>query len=207
MIRSVPPPEPASHFEMEDYDYIIRIIQYLDYRWGIRFFISTRDFDVLYKWWERKIPLAVIQEAISSVVSDWRKKGKSISGFSNFSYRVKKRYQSFLQLHVGSDQPEETDTYHLIDIFFQNYPSELAELKEDFQEIFRCVKSHEDFTVDGVYRKLLALFISDRDLYLKTRFFMESIARELRTPEMEQRYRINYLLHKYKIPDFEAYQE
>lgn len=188
---------------MEDYDFIIRIIQFLDYRWGIRFFISTRDFDILYRWWERKIPMGVIKDAISAVVADWRKKGKRISGFSNFSYRVKRKHQAFMQLHVGEDRPEEADDYHRIEHFFNHYPPALVTLRRDFEEVYRGLRKGEDIDLAPVYRKMVALYQSDRELNLKTEFFMKGIARNLRTPEMAFTYRLNYLIHKFNIPDFD----
>lgn len=192
---------------MRDYDFIVRLIQYLEANFGIRFFITSRDFDVLYRWWEKRIPLALVMESISDVVRRRRKKKGEIRGFSTFSYQVKKNYLGFLEMKIGEPQTEESDPYLEIDNFFKHFPPELTELQGDFEEISLRIKNHQDFTLEGVYRKLLDLFRSDRDLNLKTRFFLESVARELRKPELEQRYRINYLLHKFKIPDFDLYHQ
>lgn len=191
---------------MGDYDFIIRIVQYLESDFGIRFFITSRDFDILYRWWERRIPLYLVMESISNVVRRRREKNKAISGFSTFSYEVKKNYRSFLEMRIGESRPEEIDPYSEIDNFLKHFPPELTDLKADFNDISRRLKNQQDFTLDGIHQRLLELFKSDRDLNLKTRFFLESIARELRNPEMERKYRINYLLHKFKIPDFDIYQ-
>ena len=192
--------------EMEDYDFIIRIIQYLDYEFGIRFFITSRDFDVLYKWWERRIPFSVIMESMSTVVEDWARKEKKIYGFSNFSYRVKKNYQGFLQLNVGDENRDESDEYFEIEQFFHQYPMELIDLKEDFKKIFHRLKNGEIIDMDRVYQKLVTIFKTDKDLNLRTQFFMKSIAEKLQKPEIEQKYRLNYLIHKYNIPDFELFK-
>jgi len=66
------PPVPPS--DLSDYDYIIRVIQFLDERYGIRFFISTRDFDVLYHWWEKRIPIEIVEQSLAAVVDRFRKR-------------------------------------------------------------------------------------------------------------------------------------
>ena len=68
----------------DDYDYIIKVIQYLDRQFAIRFFISSKDFDVLYRWWEKRIPFAVVSEALRRVVerrSAEKKTGHFFLGF------------------------------------------------------------------------------------------------------------------------------
>jgi hypothetical protein len=192
---------------MEDYDFIIRIIQYLESNFGIRFFISTRDFDVLYRWWERRIPLRLVMESIASVVRRRREKNRDIRGFTTLTTEVKKNYRSFLEMNAGESGTVEKDIYSEIDDFMKHFPPELAVLQGEFLDICRRVKKHQDFTLERIQRKLLDMFASDRDLNLKTRFFLESIARELRKPEMERKYRINYLLHKFRIPDFDIYRQ
>ncbi len=69
----------------EDFDYIIRIIQFLDLHHGIRFFISSKDFDILYRWWEKRIPAAVIRESLDRVVERSRFAEKTPSHAFRFS--------------------------------------------------------------------------------------------------------------------------
>ena len=78
----------------KDKDFVIEIIQYLQNKYDIIFFITPRDFDVLYNWWEKRIPLRIIKESIINVVDRWKEKGKGINSFANFSYEVKKNFDS-----------------------------------------------------------------------------------------------------------------
>ncbi len=94
-----------------DYDYIIRLIQYLDRRHGIRFFITSRDFDVLYRWWEKRIPEGLVRECLDRVVERGRRSSRPLSRFAQFSNEVRRGYDSFLALRVGSARAEPVDEH------------------------------------------------------------------------------------------------
>jgi hypothetical protein len=197
----------------EDKDFVIEIIQYLQNKYEIIFFITPRDFDVLYNWWEKRIPLRIVKESIINVVDRWKGKGKDINSFANFSYEVKKNFKAFLQLSVGSEKsenetqtPEEKDPFAEINHFFNNYPDQLTPLKEEFHNIYRKIKNNEsvDIELTRTHETLVNLFKDDNELNLKVRIFLDNLSPMLRKPEIEQRYRLNYLLNKYNIPDFEV---
>jgi len=190
-----------------DHDFVIKIIQYLENHYGITFFITTKDFDALYNWWEKRIPIGLIKESIAKVVERWTAKNKEIYSFSNFTYEVRKNFKDFLQLNVGIETREEEtaegkNEFEEIDNFFNNYPDELAELKADFETIFQQLKNKESFDLESLNQKMPDLFKEDSELNLKTSVFMKSLSPELRKPEIEQRYRLNYLINKFNIPDF-----
>lgn len=194
--------------EKTDYDYIIRIIQYLEDKHGISFFITTRDFDLLYRWWEKRIPLNIIKDSISNVTGRWEEKKKRIKSFSNFYYEVKKNFKSFLELNVGAETKEEKgNEYEDIENFFKNYPGELLELKEEFENLFQKIKAKEDYDLDSINIKLLKLFAKDRELDLKVELFIKNLSPRLRNPEIRKKYRLNYLSNKFNIPDFDLYRE
>ena len=186
-----------------DYDYIIRIIQYLDYHFRIHFMITTRDFDVLFRWWEKQIPLKVITDSICNVVNRWKNKKKKVTGFSNFSYEVNKNFRLFLELNVADTGRREKNELAEIEGFMKAFPPELQPLKSDFEDIAARLYEKKSIAPEILNEKMLVLFESDPDLSLKTRFFMKNLARELRKPEIEKTYRINYLYHRFGIPDFE----
>jgi hypothetical protein len=190
-----------------DYGYIIRIIQYLDYHFRIHFMITTRDFDVLFRWWEKQIPLKVITDSICNVVSRWKKKKKNITGFSNFSYEVNKNFRLFLELNVADSGRREKNELADIERFMKAFPQELQPLKSDFEDITARLSEKKSIAPEILNEKMLELFKSDPELSLKTRFFMNNLARELRKPEIEKTYRINYLYHRFGIPDFEMTQK
>jgi hypothetical protein len=195
----------------EDKDFVIEIIQHLQNKYDIIFFITPRDFDVLYNWWEKRIPPRIVKESIIKVVDRWKEKGKTITGFANFSYEVKKNFKAFLQLSVGSEisenetqTPEEKDPFEEINHFFNNYPLQLTPLKEAFHNIYRKVKKNENVDVEltRTHETLVNLFKDDNELNLKVRIFLDNLSPVLRKPEIEQRYRLNYLINKFNIPDF-----
>lgn len=186
-----------------DYDYIIPIIQYLETKHGITFFITTKDFDILYRWWEKRIPLRIIKESISTVVRRWEAKKKKLTSFSTFYYEVKKNFKAFLELNVGAEVREEKrDAYEEIDTFFTHYPAQIGDLKEDFETAYGKLKAKESFKIQPVHEKLLRLFENDEELNLKVEVFARNISPRLRGPEIKKKYRLNYLLNKFNIPDF-----
>jgi len=196
----------------KDKDFVIEIIQYLQNKYEIIFFITPRDFDVLYNWWEKRIPLRIVKESIINVVDRWKGKGKAIDSFANFSYEVRKNFKAFLQLSLGSEKsedetqsPEEKDPFAEINHFFDNYPLQLNSLKEEFDNIYRKIKNNESIDVEltRIHETLADLFKDDNELNLKVRIFLDNLSPALRKPEIEQRYRLNYLINKFNIPDFD----
>lgn len=200
-----------NHHNPDDgYDFVIKVIQYLENTFGIRFFITPKDFDVVYRWYEKRIPIHIVKESIAIVVERRIQKNKKISSFSNFYYQVKKNFETFLQLSVGAeseapqvDSKVEKNPYEEIENFFKNYPEPLIPLKEDFEILFRQMKNKETVEPAPVYKKMVDLFAEDEEINVKVTIFTRSLAPELRKPEIKNRYRINYLINKYHIPDFE----
>jgi hypothetical protein len=204
-----------------DYDYIIRIIQFLDSQFAIRFFISSKDFDVLYRWWEKRIPFSVVSEALRRVVERRLDKGKPVASFSVFSHEVRLNYRSFLSLNVGRERKDEPEEHGEIKAFLAGFPDALDFLKADFTRLgveymqksavlrgktdqFRQDRQKIGAVDAGpVYEKLLRHFQEDAELNAKCAWFLNNLAPDLRRPEIEKKYRLNYLLHKFSIPAFD----
>ena len=205
----------------DDYDYIIRVIQYLDRQFAIRFFISSKDFDVLYRWWEKRIPFAVVSESLRRVVERRLLKKKPVISFSVFSHEVRLNYQSFLSLNVGRERSEPQDEHSEIKMFLSKLPAALDFLKNDFARLSaECMQNDaalrgqtDQFRQDRrkigtadagpVYEKLLLHCQNDIELNAKCEWFLKNLAPDLRRPEIEKKYRLNYLLHKFAIPSFD----
>ena len=209
---------PTANSENDGYDFIITLIQFLEDNFKIHFFITPKDFDVLYRWYEKRIPIHIIKESITAVIERRSQKNKQISSFSNFYYQVKKDFETFLQLRVGaeiainrpglpvSDKDIEHqcgyNKYEELENFSRNFPTDLELWKDDFDRVLLQVKNEEKVDLAPVYEKLVGLFKGDETLDLKVAVFMRSLAPELRKPEIENRYRLNFLRSKYNIPDF-----
>jgi hypothetical protein len=186
-----------------DYDYVIRIIQYLDLHFGIRFFISSRDFDVLYRWWEKRIPQAVIRDSLARVVARRRAHDKKIASFSVFSNEVRRNYQSFLALDIGRERSGPENEYAEIDHFLAAFPAALGFAKDDFAVLFAGRRRKEETDPGPLEEKLLAHFQGDSELNARTAWFLGNLSPQLRRPEIERRYRLNYLYGKFAVPAFD----
>jgi hypothetical protein len=187
----------------DDYDYIIRIIQFLDRQFAIRFFISSKDFDILYHWWEKRIPYSVIREALGRVVERRLARGKPVTSFSAFSHDVRRDHQSFLSLNVGRARGEPLDEDGEIKTFLSKFPVALDFIKADFAGLGAEYMQTGAAGAGLIYEKLLTHFQNDVELNAKCECFMENLAPQLRRPEIEKKYRLNYLLHKFAIPSFD----
>lgn len=186
-----------------DCDYIIRVIQYLDQRHGIRFFINSRDFDVLYRWWEKRVPEAVIRECIDRVVQRRRRLRRPLDRFSAFSNEVRRSYQAYLSLDVGRQRPEPADEHEGIRDFLAHFPRDLEPLKGEFADLCGRLLRGEAADAEPLREKLLAHFRDDGEMRAKAAWFMKNLAPSLRRPEIERRYCLNYLWGKFGIPPLE----
>lgn len=187
----------------DDYDYIIRVIQYLDRRHGLHFFIGSRDFDLLYHWWEKGIPDAVIRDSLDRVVERNRRRQKPLAHFSAFSYEVRKNHQSFLALDVGRQRPEPKDPHAGAAEFLAKLPAALEPLRDDLCERFQRLRQGDAAVPGALEEKLLACFQNDGELNAKTAWFLKNLAPPLRRPQIERRYRLNYLCGRFAIPPLE----
>jgi hypothetical protein len=189
--------------EGDDYDYIIRVIQYLDRRHGIRFFISSKDFDVLYHWWEKHIPETVIHEALDRVVERCRSRRKPVDRFSIFTYEVRRNTQSFLSLGIGGQRPEPADEHAGIKKFLAEFPPVLEFMKADFEALCARLLHDEAAAAGPLQEKLLTHFNDDNELNAKAAWFLKNLSPPLRRPDIERKYRLNYLSGKFAIPAWE----
>ncbi len=186
-----------------DYDYIIRLIQYLDVRHNIRFFITSKDFDVLYRWWEKDIPESLLRESLDRVVERGRRRQSLPERFSAFSYEVRKNHQSFLQLGSGSRRQEAADPHAEFAEFLAKLPVELEFARDDFAALFAKRRQGEMPDSGPLEDRLLARFRDDDELNAKAAWFLKNLATALRRPEIERRYRLNYLWGKFGIPSLD----
>ena len=164
-----PPVQPP---DMSDYDYVIRVLQFLDERYGIRFFISTRDFDVLYHWWEKRIPVDIVERSVTAVVDRFRKRGKPVRQMESFAYEVRKNYRGFLTMETSrARRLDESDPLAPFRRFLDDFPEEIGLLKPDFQKWLQQLTAGKPFDPDPLYEKLLIFYQDDGELNAKVRVF------------------------------------
>lgn len=190
--------------KLSDYEYIIRIIDYLNSEFNISFFITSKDFDVLYKWWEKNIPFSIVKRSISNVYKRWKRNNKSIYGFSNFSYEVGKNFKISMELNINVETDIELRSiYDEVEEFMKNFPSDLLKLKKRFEEAVEYEKNGSRFDFSKLYDEMILLFENDNELEIRKKIFLKNIMPGLRNPELEKKFEINYLKKRYRIPDFE----
>lgn len=224
---------PSGTAVQEDKDFVIRVVQYLQNTCGIVFFITTTDFDTMYGWYEKRIPMRIIKESIARVIERWKKKDKTVKRLSSFKYEVDKSRRAAMELQVGSgtgdgfahkvihpappeispevDPLEEEHRFADIDNFLDGFPNDLLPLKAPLELLCVNIKNNNikekecESESAKINTRMLEMFKDDEQLNMKTTVFLRNLAPELRKPELENRYRVNYLLNKYKVPDFAGF--
>jgi hypothetical protein len=101
-------------------------------------------------------------------------------------------------LHVGGQRMDTGDQELPWPKFLYRLPEALEPLRNDF-----ILYVGHRISADTITEKLLDLFKDNAEINLKERQFAESIAKKMRTPETFRRYRINYIVCKYGVPDLE----
>lgn len=184
-----------------DYAYMIDLIEYLSSRHGIRFMISSRDYDLLVGWWEKGIPGRIVREAIDRVVERRRLKRLSIDSFAPFRYEIRKQHGAWLERGVGGGSGIRTGT-DPVRRFMQDYPAQLEPLRMRFEAAAQAYDRGEKVDLDGLKNDLVKLFREDEELNLRVRIFMQNLSAELRLAAVEKVYRGNFLWNRFHIPDF-----
>ncbi len=187
--------------EDRDYTYIIHLIEYLSRRHGVRFFVSSGDFDQLYSWWEKRIPEKVIRMAFDNVVERRVRRKQPLVSFANFRYEVRKQYSAWLEREIGGPPPAES-TLDPVEEFMKRFPVEIAGLKPLFAAAASDRLNGREVDVPGLRRALAERFSGEKELETRVRTFMLNLSPELRKARVEQAYRGNYLWNRFGIPDF-----
>ncbi len=190
----------------DDYNYIIKTIYYLDEKHNISFFITSSDFDVLYGWWIKRIPSNIVFESMDIVIKRWERKKKTIDGFKRFSYEVRKNFNNFMELKVSSNDNIADDIKDKkedeVQAFINSLPDNILLIKNSLLELSNeKIKIKKQALLNNISKKLLQLHEDDPELKLKTKKFIMNLNHQIRTKEIEDKYRINYIFSKYKFPE------
>ena len=188
----------------DDQDYIFKIIEYLLNKHNINFFITSKDFDILYSWWEKRIPQDLIKKSIDKVCKRRESRGKQIDSFMNFSYEVRKNLSYKLDLNINTDWVDKTsgpDDKHKK--FFENFPESIKEMEDEFRMLKDASEENRAGMLKSIYDKLISKYEDDDEMNIKTEIFMGNLPAPMKKPEIVLKFRINYLNRRFNIPDFE----
>lgn len=158
---------------MTDRQYVLTVRNFFFYHFYPKF-ITPLDFGFMMDWYEMSISLDIIWQSMKEVRT--RRKVKS---FWNLDYTVRKNFKVFLQLKVGSHEPEPIPAS----------PEPETESHDDYLEEMTAFQEDE----------LLERFRDDHELNIKTKIFMKSLAPSFRTPEIKKLYRLNYIFHRLRL--------
>ncbi len=188
----------------DDQDYIFRIIDYLFEKYGISFFITSKDFDVLYNWWEKKIPEGLIRNSIDSVYKKRIAKGRKIDSFMNFSYEVKKNLVAKFDVNVNYESSGiENRNKDKSKMFYENFPVGLKKLENKFKLLRDAPEPKRAILLEDIYEKLIIMYLNDEEMNIKTEIFMSNLPDAMKKPEILKKFRINFLCRRFNIPDFD----
>ncbi len=187
-----------------DQDYIFEVIDYLLNNHNINFFITSKDFDVLYGWWEKRVPQVLIKKSIDKVCKRRESRGKQIDSFMNFSYEVRKNLSYKLDLNINTAWVDKTscpDDKH--ERFFENFPEGIKELEDEFRMLKDATEENIAGMLKNIYDRLISKYKDDDEMNIKTEIFMGNLPSPMRKPEIVLKFKINYLNRRFNIPDFE----
>jgi len=183
---------------INDYDYLISIINYLNINYHLNLRVGSKDFDTMYRWWEKNIPIEIVKKSIDILIN---KNKKNIKSIFSLNYRVRKEFENFLTFKLGEAKENESQDKKTskTEEFINNLPEELVELKQSFIEYY---ETEDNEIKKEIENKLLDKFSEDNELKLNTEIFLSRISKSLINEELVNRYKINFLINKLGIPNF-----
>jgi len=189
---------------MNAHGYVIAVIQLLQREFNLYSVITPKEFDVLYRWWEKGIPLNIIQESVANVMMRRQKAGKELTGIQNFVHTVRKIFSSHQEKTIGKDGRTENELSgeKVRNDFLNNPPADIADLVE------KCFSGAEGTPgkeqIELFFQAMTDRFAEDEELRRRTVLFAQHLAPALRTETLLSRYRLNLLISRYNIPDMDV---
>ncbi|HNX98800.1 MAG TPA: hypothetical protein PKK12_14080 [Candidatus Aminicenantes bacterium] len=193
---------PAERVPAGAREQIVHVIDFLDRRLGIRFFVTPHDFHLAWHWWEKGIPWRVVEEALRAVCARWEKRGKKPDGLRPFAAEVRKRYREFLELRVGEGGREEPESDPLApwNSFLEAFPEPLTPFRQRFADLVAALRENRPWSDGGLKGEILATLEGDGELAARTEVFVRQLAPELRRPALLATFRWNLVCQRFAIP-------
>ncbi|MEN8223240.1 MAG: hypothetical protein ABFR36_08265 [Acidobacteriota bacterium] len=191
-----------------DHDYIFSLIDYLFFRHGINFFITSKDFDTLYNWWEKNIPEELIRKSIDNVVKRRIARGKPVDSFMNFTYEVRKNLMTKFDLNINSVSGQvNIDPEEKLSRFFENLSPDIKFLEKDFRRAGESSPKKKKELLSKIYDRLINKYEHDEEMIIKTEIFMSNLPEAMKKPDIVRKFRVNFINKRFNIPDFEEIDE
>ncbi len=189
----------------EAHDYVLGLIEAASQNFGLRFFITSRDFDRLFRWWEKGIPEKLVLEAIGRVAARKRKKNESLKSFFSCDNEVKKLFAALREAGVGqvsSPQPQAGMLRDEIGEFFKRPSPELSPFMEKFRLLADAAPDCRSALSRELQEEILRAYENDLELQVQTEMFLRQLAPELQRPDLIRCFKIRFLHKKLGLPGF-----
>lgn len=189
----------------EAHDYVLGLIEAASQNFGLRFFITSRDFDRLFRWWEKGIPEKLVLEALGRVAARKRKKNESLKSFFSCDNEVKKLFAAYREAGVGQvsrPQPEADTRHDESGEFFKRPAPELAPFMGKFRRLADAAPDCRSALSRELQEEILRAYENDLELQVQTEMFLRQLAPELRRPDLIRCFQIRFLHKKLGLPGF-----
>ncbi len=189
----------------EAFDYIIKTVRKASDLLHLNIFITPKDYDIIYRWWEKKISHSIIIESMQTVHARWCKKGKTITSYSSFNYEVKKNHKSALELQTGSHNEESsyaTLNSDPVETFYNSFPADLEFCRSELHDLKNELDSGKIPDASDLNTKLLSHFSDNEKFTLECENFLNGLSPALRTDKIRERFLLNSIYSRYHIPEF-----
>lgn len=185
--------------------YIVSVLEMMQREFNLYFMVTPRDFDILYRWFEKRIPLTLIRDCVADVTERRQKQGRAIEGVGTLAHTVRTAFSHHQEKSVGAHS--EKITAHEPGLkraeFFSEPPSEIKEIVLLFQEGLQKSPPRRE-AVLAFHQAVLEKFAGDEELERRSTVFFNHLAPALRSDELLSRYRLNLLISRLGLPDFES---
>ncbi len=190
---------------MKAYGYIVSVIQMLQRKHNLYSIVTPGEFDILYRWWEKRVPLSLIDDCTAAARSKRERQGKKAPEIKDLAHPVRRSFTRYRENTIGclgrtenSAPPENT-----AEKFLNNPPTEIADLVGGILAPVSGFPLPEE-VVTAFQKALLERYSDDEELERRTRSFSSHLAPSLQSESLLERYRINLLISRFGIPDLEG---
>jgi hypothetical protein len=152
--------------------YIVSVIELLQREFNLYFVVSPRDFDILYRWFEKRIPLDLIRGCVTDVQERRARQGKTLDRVGDLAYAVRKAFGQHQDRSVGAHGTfvPALDVGAQRAAFFDHPPPDIETLVSRFSEGLMPQPPLREAVLE-FHRELLLQFEHDEELERRSTLF------------------------------------